>query len=522
MNVYSDESATAINLLHQEVDNLPVFHYVGSDFNCHSSVWDTSVAHHQQLAQCLVDMCLDLGVSWSRLVNHRNTLIPHNPELNGSVIDLVWTQPQPDAVNLPRLEHDHRGTSDDVLISVLLPIVEADICIIRTVVPKGSDEEKAFLGDISLGLGLVDMTGLDSNDKIEVAASAVTEVFSGAWQRHAKEVVITNRSKSWWNDECNAAIRCYRELQNPTDYTSFRWATRAAKCKFFDEKIKEIASECQRPWDLMAWVKQRNLPACEAIAYNGKSCHNMNSLWEALHSTYNAASGRQCDPAILNQLDPSPEWDWLPSSRKEMMDALLACSSQSMPGPDHVTWSHLKRTLPIKDVTEKFLAIADTCMRVGYWLSHFKESVLVIIPKLGKPTYSTPKSFRPIALLNTLGKLIGKMISTRLQFDYVKHEVFHPNQLSGIWQRSTEDAGVFLTHLVRAGWAKGLKMSIIAFNIAQFFPSLNHEMLLGILAKQGFPAHVCQFFASYLVGRGTRYLWNLFSSELKLTDMGMG
>ncbi|KAJ3567969.1 hypothetical protein NP233_g6018 [Leucocoprinus birnbaumii] len=104
------------------------------------------------------------------------------------------------------------------------------------------------------------------------------------------------------------------------------------------------------------------------------------------------------------------------------------------------------------------------------------------------------------------------MISTRLQFDCVKHEVFHPNQLGGIQQRSTKDAG----------WAKGLKTSVIAFNIAQFFPSLNHETLLGILAKQGFPAHVCRFFASYLIGRGTRYLWNSFSSDLRSTDVDVG
>ncbi|KAJ3564061.1 hypothetical protein NP233_g8541 [Leucocoprinus birnbaumii] len=219
ITIQFDDSATAINLLHQEVDNLPAFHYVGGDFNCHSSVWDPC---------------------WSRLVNHGNTLILHNLELNGSVIDLVWTQPQPDAINLPRLEHDHRGTSDHVPISILLPIVEADIRITRTVVPKGSNEEKAFLGDISLGLGLVDTMGLDSDDKIEAAAHAVAEVFSGAWQHHTKEVVITNRSKSWWNDKCDVAIKHYHESRNPVDYTFFWQATQAAKRTFFDEKIEEM------------------------------------------------------------------------------------------------------------------------------------------------------------------------------------------------------------------------------------------------------------------------------------------
>jgi hypothetical protein len=121
--------------------------------------------------------------------------------------------------------------------------------------------------------------------------------------------------------------------------------------------------------------------------------------------------------------------------------------------------SHLKRILPDSVVSGKILSLANVCLWVGYWLSHFKESVSVIILKLGKPSYSTPKSFRPIVLLNTLGKLIEKMISTWLQFDGIKFGVFHSNQLGGIQQQSTADAGLFLTHLVKVGWAQGLKTS---------------------------------------------------------------
>jgi hypothetical protein len=72
-------------------------------------------------------------------------------------------------------------------------------------------------------------------------------------------------------------------------------------------------------------------------------------------------------------------------------------------------------------------------------------------------------------------------------------------------QRSTKDAGLYLTHLVKAGWAKGLKTSVIAFDIAQFFPSLNHGMLMAILRQSGFPEKVIWFFSSYLVNRETLY-----------------
>jgi hypothetical protein len=142
--------------------------------------------------------------------------------------------------------------------------------------------------------------------------------------------------------------------------------------------------------------------------------------------------GWQVDLMALDDLNPLPERDWVGFSSHKMFDVLSACLSRSVPGLDHVTWTHLKRTLPDSIVSGKILSLADACLRVGYWPTHFKESVSVIIPKLGKPSYSTPKSFRPIVLLNTLGKLIEKMISTWLQFDSIKFGVFHSNQLGGI------------------------------------------------------------------------------------------
>ncbi|KDR64959.1 hypothetical protein GALMADRAFT_82479, partial [Galerina marginata CBS 339.88] len=207
----------------------------------------------------------------------------------------------------------------------------------------------------------------------------------------------------------------------------------------------------------------------------------------------------------------------------ELTEALSACSSRSAPGPDHISWGHLKWFVKLEGGSaDLFLRIANGCLEHSHWPSAFKDSLSVIIPKPGKPSYSTPKSFRPIVLLNTLGKLIEKMISNRIQFDSVKHDVFHPNQVGGVRQRSTEDAGLYLTHIVRAGWAKGLKTSVLAFDLAQFFPSINHDVLLAVLPKLGFPPNVVKFFASYLVGRSTQYAWNAFVSPHRSADVGVG
>jgi len=52
------------------------------------------------------------------------------------------------------------------------------------------------------------------------------------------------------------------------------------------------------------------------------------------------------------------------------------------------------------------------------------------------------------------------------------------------------------------------------FDIAQFFPSLNHYLLALILGKAEFKLRVVNFFSNYRVNRKTKYFWNNFSSSL--------
>ena len=80
--------------------------------------------------------------------------------------------------------------------------------------------------------------------------------------------------------------------------------------------------------------------------------------------------------------------------------------------------------------------------------------------------------------------------------------------IGGLKFKSTIDARVALTHIVRSGWAKGKTTSTLAFDISQFFPSLNHHLLTLILGKTGLEPKVLSFFVNYLVKRKMNYVWN--------------
>ena len=60
------------------------------------------------------------------------------------------------------------------------------------------------------------------------------------------------------------------------------------------------------------------------------------------------------------------------------------------------------------------------------------------------------------------------------------------------------------------------------FDIAQFFPLLNHHLLSAILGKAGFYLKVINFFSNYLVDRKTSYFWNNFSSCFCDINMEVG
>jgi hypothetical protein len=49
---------------------------------------------------------------------------------------------------------------------------------------------------------------------------------------------------------------------------------------------------------------------------------------------------------------------------------------------------------------------------------------------------------------------------------------------------------------------------VVTFDLAQFFPSINHNVPLSILDNQGFMPEVVVFFKSYLVDQFTHYAWD--------------
>ena len=175
------------------------------------------------------------------------------------------------------------------------------------------------------------------------------------------------------------------------------------------------------------------------------------------------------DLNILNEIEHKPSQQWNSFSKAEFKSAISKCNDSSALGLDKLSWRHLKVIVANDDCLTNIINIADSCINLGYWPNYFKVSSMIIIPKPNKTSYDQPKAFRPIVLLNTLGKLIEKVIVERLQFTVVRNDFIHPSQLGGLKFKSTTDAGVALTHIVRLGWSKGNLQALSPLIFPNFF-----------------------------------------------------
>ena len=192
------------------------------------------------------------------------------------------------------------------------------------------------------------------------------------------------------------------------------------------------------------------------------------------------------------------------------------------PGLDKLSWQHLKIIIKQDKCLVNIINVANACINLGHWLDYFKCLSTIIIPKPNKSSYDHVKMFHPIILLNTLDKLIEKVIAERIQFTVAENNFIHPCQLGGLKFKSTIDIGVMLIHIVRSRWAKRKSTSTLTFNISQFFLSLNHNLLMSILRKVGLESKVSNFFANYLVQRKMNYVWNNMQSPDFKVNVSVG
>ena len=86
---------------------------------------------------------------------------------------------------------------------------------------------------------------------------------------------------------------------------------------------------------------------------------------------------------------------------------------------------------------ECIVSVFIACLKLGFPME-WKRARVIMIPKPGKDK-SLPKSYRPISLLPVLGKLLERVLASRISKHLEERKYLNPNQSGFRKGRSTND-----------------------------------------------------------------------------------
>jgi hypothetical protein len=149
------------------------------------------------------------------------------------------------------------------------------------------------------------------------------------------------------------------------------------------------------------------------------------------------------------------------------------------------------------------------------WLYYvlWKEFNTIVLHKPGKPSYKIPKVYRPIALINTLWKVLTVILTGQLTYFAEKYQLLLSHHFGGRPGRTTTDAMHLLTYKIRGAWCNGKVAAVLFLDIKGAFPNAVPSTLLHNLRKRRVPQKLINFTAGMLEGHITTQKFDVYTSN---------
>lgn len=186
-----------------------------------------------------------------------------------------------------------------------------------------------------------------------------------------------------------------------------------------------------------------------------------------------------------------------PFAIKELNSILKSLKSSS-PGEDsihnefllHLSHSH----------KEKLLKFYNEILKEQKFPNSWKQASLIPIVKPGKPPTDCT-SYRPIALLSCLSKVLEKLINIRLNTYLDTNNIINENQFGFRKGLSTIDALAFIENEIRETYLRGEYMIAIFLDIQKAYDTVWHQGLLKKLHNIGLRGKLPNLIKDFLINR---------------------
>ena len=390
----------------------------------------------------------------------------------------------------------------------------------------------------------LDRWELNATEEIDLYASrlirgAQAEVeVSTPWARQSL------KDKQFWTPECTEWVLKASSLRwrarNTGDQEDRRLAQlataekgkvlRAARRRAFREAMAKVPQGKNKLWKMARWasrnarreLEQEYFPVLQKDGITAESAEaKAELLYQECFPTPPAVDLTNLEGyRYSGQLDNEPEAG-LEVSESEQQAAIARLKPDKAPGEAGLPNRVIKA---VASITPKRLQkLFSACLKLGYHPEAFRRAVTVVLKKPGKKDYTDPGAYRPIALLDTLGKVLESIVAKRISGLAERFDLLPDAQYGARPGRSTETALLSLVERVRAAWERDDQcvVSLLSMDVAKAFDRVSHPRLLHELRKASIPEALVKWVSSFLGGRSTSIRIGGYTSAMRQVQVGI-
>lgn len=357
-----------------------------------------------------------------------------------------------------------------------------------------------------------------------------------------RESVPNIRRCDWWNDRLVGIRRKFRAARRKlkkvrracnSDVGDERYVSalsllrvtrshyRAAVLQAKGNLVKSVVEKLEKegPWSPLYHEFKANRPANLAFISNLKIGDNhttgledtTDALLKALipdDSHENDSDYHREVRRFAADIPPSPVSD-LPSA-DEFVTVVRSLSTNKASGEDKISNRMIKEAC--KTAGPHILKIMNRCIAEGTFPAIWRQGYIKIIPKPGDKPANDPKSYRPITLLSSLGKLLERLIVPRLVPGGIS---FHDCQYGFTAGKSTIDAIISVRQSVES--SESHYVLAVFLDISGAFDNAWWPIILLKLKARGCPSNIYSLIASYFINGSTKLQLGHYDSCKRLT-----
>ncbi|KAI8402270.1 hypothetical protein FOFC_17577 [Fusarium oxysporum] len=184
---------------------------------------------------------------------------------------------------------------------------------------------------------------------------------------------------------------------------------------------------------------------------------------------------------------------------EEVEEKVMEAKAWKAPGQDGLPAMVWKQLWSV--VKERVLHLFHTSLSQGRLPDQWRTAKTIPLKKPGKDGYKKAKSWGPISLLSTLGKILEAVVANRISYAVETYGLLPTNHFGARKRRSAKQALLLFQEQVYKAWRNRKVVSLVSFDVKGAYNGVFKDRLLQRLEARGIPRRLVRWIDAFCSSR---------------------